>query len=141
MAVAQRTSPTQAPSAAERRPLIVYDGECIYCQNYVRLLRLREAVGPVELLDARSDDPRVKQLWQKGYDLNEGMAFLYRGTVFHGAEAVHVLATMSTSQTWFNKMNRLILSRRWLAKTIYPAMKLGRRLTLFARGRSLLEKQ
>ncbi|KAA9011069.1 DUF393 domain-containing protein [Sphingobium limneticum] len=38
--------------------IIIYDGECIFCQNYVRFFRLREAIGAVELLDARSGGNR-----------------------------------------------------------------------------------
>jgi hypothetical protein len=37
---------------SDEAALIVYDGECILCQSYARLLRLRETVGKVELLDA-----------------------------------------------------------------------------------------
>ncbi|HUG62924.1 MAG TPA: DCC1-like thiol-disulfide oxidoreductase family protein, partial [Methylomirabilota bacterium] len=77
--------------------LIIYDGECIYCQNYVRFVRLREAIGPVELLDARSGDPRVQEYWRQGYDLNEGMLFVFHGRVHHGADAIHVLAGLSGS--------------------------------------------
>jgi hypothetical protein len=64
---------------SDEAALIVYDGECILCQSYARLLRLRETVGKVELLDARSSDPRVSSYWRQGYDLNEGMLFVYRG--------------------------------------------------------------
>jgi hypothetical protein len=31
----------------------------IFCRNFARLLRLRESVAPVEVLDARSGDPRL----------------------------------------------------------------------------------
>ena len=36
---------------------IVYDGLCIYCNNYVKMLRLKDSIGSVSLIDARSDDP------------------------------------------------------------------------------------
>lgn len=118
--------------------LIVYDGECVFCQNYVRFVRLREAIGAVELLDARSADPRIKRLWQDGYDLNQGMVFVHRGRVFHGAEAVQVLASFSSSSGPFNRLNAAIFNSASMAKLLYPALKLGRRLTLKLRGRRLL---
>jgi hypothetical protein len=31
------------------------------------------------MLDARSGDPRVDQFWGQGFDLNEGMLFVYQG--------------------------------------------------------------
>ncbi|HWD59671.1 MAG TPA: DCC1-like thiol-disulfide oxidoreductase family protein [Stellaceae bacterium] len=119
--------------------LIIYDGECIFCHNYVRLLHLRETVGPVELLDARSGDPRLLHYWKEGYDLNEGMLFVYRGIVHHGSEAIYVLAGLSTSSSLANRLNRAIFSSRLLSAVLYPALKLGRRITLCLRGRAVLQ--
>lgn len=123
------------------KSLIVYDGECIFCQNYVRFFRLREAIGPVELLDARSGDPRVEALWSQGYDLDEGMVFAHRGQVFHGAEAVQVLASLSSRSGLFNRLNAAIFRSSAVARMLYPALKLGRRATLIARGRSLMRSR
>jgi predicted DCC family thiol-disulfide oxidoreductase YuxK len=118
--------------------LIVYDGECVFCQSYVRFMRLRETVGPVELLDARSGDPRVASFQRQGYDLNEGMLFVFEDRVYHGDEAVNLLAILSSSSSLFGWLNRTILSSRTAARLIYPLLKLGRRITLRLRGRSLI---
>jgi predicted DCC family thiol-disulfide oxidoreductase YuxK len=126
--------------SATEPSLIIYDGDCVFCQNYVRFLQLRKAVGPVELVDARSGDARIQGFWDAGYDLNEGMLFVHHGTVYHGSEAVHVLATLSGPSDFLNKANAFVFSHRGLARALYPAMKLGRRLTLYARGRSLMRK-
>lgn len=118
--------------------LIVYDGECIFCQNYVRFFRLRDAIGDVELLDARSGDPRVSALWAEGYDLDEGMIFIHQNQIFYGSEAIHILSTLSSKSGLFNRLNAAIFRSPTLANTVYPALKLGRRLTLKVRGRKLL---
>jgi predicted DCC family thiol-disulfide oxidoreductase YuxK len=119
---------------------IIYDGECIFCQNYVRLVRLREAIGPVRLIDARGDDPIVTEYRRKGYDLNEGMLFILDGRVYHGAEAVHQLALLtSTSSSIFNKLTGAAFSSRQVAGVAYPFLKLGRRLTLMMRGKPLIK--
>lgn len=118
--------------------LIVYDGDCVFCQSYVRFMRLRETVGVVELLDARSGDPRVASFQRQGYDLNEGMLFVLDDKVYHGDEAVNLLAILSSSSSLFGRLNRAILSNRTAARLIYPALKLGRRITLRLRGRSLI---
>lgn len=118
--------------------LIVYDGDCIYCQNYVKLVRLRETVGKVELLDARSGDPRIADFQRRGYDLNEGMLFVYKGVVHHGADAVHTMALLSSSSGLVSRLNRSLLSNRTLTRLVYPFMKAGRRATLALRGRGLI---
>ena len=122
-------------AVAEHRALIIYDGDCIFCQNYARLVKLREAVGPVELIDARSGDNRVAQYWREGYDLNEGMLFVYAGQVHYGADAVNALANLSSTSSTFNRMNRAIFSSKWTSTVLYPILKIGRRVTLFLRGR------
>lgn len=120
--------------------LIIYDGDCVFCQNYARFLRLKEAVGPVELIDARSDDPRVRDYWRQGLDLDEGMLFVHQGRVHYGSEAVHVLAGLSSEAGWFNRLNRLALSNAAAARLVYPLLKFGRAVTLVARGKGRLDR-
>jgi predicted DCC family thiol-disulfide oxidoreductase YuxK len=100
--------------------LIVYDGDCIFCQSYVRFARLRDAVGPVELLDARSGDPRVVEFQRQGFDLNEGMLFVFEDRVYHGEEAINLLAILSSSSTLFGWLNRRILSNQTAGPLAHP---------------------
>jgi predicted DCC family thiol-disulfide oxidoreductase YuxK len=126
-------------SAQQEEPAtIIFDGDCIFCQNYVKLLRLRETVGAVRLIDARSGDPLVREYQRRGYDLNKGMLFIWRGQVHHGSDAVHVLGGLSSPSTAFNRLNRAAFSSRRLSRWLYPLLKLGRRATLVARGKGLI---
>jgi predicted DCC family thiol-disulfide oxidoreductase YuxK len=125
-------------ASSEQQSLIVYDGDCVFCNNYVRLLKLKEAIGEVELLDARSKDPRVERFWREGYDLNQGMLFVHAGRIYHGDEAINVLASLSGSSTIFNRVNGVVLSNAQTARLLYPVLKLGRRFVLLVRGKKLL---
>lgn len=125
-------------AAARKHAVIIYDGDCIFCKSYTRFVRLRETVGPVELIDARSGHPMVLEYQRQGYDLNEGMLFVYKGQVYHGSDAVHALGGLSSSVSIFNRINRLVFSHRILAKALYPLLKAGRRVTLLLRGKSLI---
>ena len=127
-------------TALDHRSIIIYDGECIFCQNYVHFVRLQEAVGSVELIDARSSDPRVRRYWREGYDLNNGMLFVLRGKVYHGHEAVHILALLSQKSGILGRLNLRIFSNRTSAVMLYPLLKLGRRVTLAVRGRNVLQR-
>jgi predicted DCC family thiol-disulfide oxidoreductase YuxK len=118
--------------------LVIYDGDCVFCSNYVRFVRLQETVGPVVLVDARSADPIVGHYQRLGFDLNAGMLFVWRGVAYHGADAVYALAGLSSASTAFNRLNRAILSHRASARLLYPLLKLGRRAALMLRGKPLI---
>lgn len=114
--------------------LIIFDGACPFCRAYVRLLRLREETGAVELLSARDADPRIAQYQQQGFDLDQGMLLVMSGVVHAGADAMHVLAMCSTPVGWFNRCNRLIFSSARLSRLLYPVLRAGRRLALGLQG-------
>ena len=73
--------------------VVIYDGECPFCSSYVHLSALRKAAGSVELVDARSADPRVRDIQKRGFDLNEGMITIFNGKIYYGADAVVLLST------------------------------------------------
>lgn len=114
---------------------IFYDGECIFCQSYVRLMNLRKAAGQVELISVRSDDPRILMLEDAGYNLNNGMVVRHKGRIFYGSEAMQVL----------NRLEQLVSEPDYrpgrimhaLYKGLYPVLVLGRFITLFLLGRSM----
>lgn len=82
---------------------IIYDGECPFCTRYVKLLRLREAIGPVELIDARGKHPVLREIEQAGLDLDEGMVVKLAGRLYHRSDCLNVLALLSTRAGLFNR--------------------------------------
>ena len=119
--------------------LIIYDGACPFCTGYVALLRLRESMQ-VELLSARSADDRVDEFLALGYRLDDGMLIQLDDIVYVGADAMHQLAIISNHHGLFNRMQRFVFSRRWLAHMLYPLLRLGRRLVLILRRTPLIEQ-
>lgn len=115
--------------------VVVYDGECPFCRNYVALMALRKATASVDLVDARSDAPPVLELRRLGYDLNEGMAAIYGGNVYHGSDAVIFLSTLANERGWLGRLIALVLREPRRARLLYPIMKLGRRMTLRVLGK------
>jgi predicted DCC family thiol-disulfide oxidoreductase YuxK len=122
----------------DHKLVVVYDGECPFCKNYVRLMALRQAAGEVELVDARTQAPAVRRLVELGYDLNEGMAATYGGRVYYGSDAVTLLSSMSSERGWLGRSIALLLRDPARAHLLYPALKLGRRIVLKLLGRPLI---
>ncbi len=81
---------------------IVYDGECPFCSEYLKVLRLRDAAKTVELISARDPHPLVDEVLKLGFDLDEGMVAKVGEVYYHGADCVHILSLMSTPSGVFN---------------------------------------
>lgn len=114
---------------------VAYDGECPFCTRYVRLLRLKESVGPVSLIDARSDDPFVAEVRAQGYDLNEGFVGKYGGRFYHGADCLHLVSMLSSSSGFWNRTMAWVFRHERLARVLYPFLRAGRNTALFLLGK------
>ena len=115
--------------------VIVYDGECPFCTSYARLVTLRQAVGPVTLLDARQGGPLVSRLAAEGYDLDEGMVLFYGGQTYHGGDCLHMLALLSGGGGAANRLWAAVFRRPGTARRLYPVLRAGRNAVLRLLGR------
>ncbi|MBS9405243.1 DUF393 domain-containing protein [Halomonas sp. TRM85114] len=120
---------------------IYYDGDCPFCRRYVDLLRLREAAGEVRLISLREAPEAYRRFEAKGLDLDQGMVVEQSGRLYHGREAIHRLALMTTRVGLFNRITAAILSRHWLATLLYPLMRAVRNATLLIMGRQPLKQR
>ena len=114
---------------------VFYDGECPFCTKYVALVQLREAAGPVELVNLREDTVARARFSAQGLDTDKGMIVETSGRVLHGADAIHALSMMSSGHGTLNAVAAAIFRHQVLAKTLYPILRAGRNMTLFALGR------
>jgi predicted DCC family thiol-disulfide oxidoreductase YuxK len=117
---------------------LVYDGQCPFCSRYVQLVRLREALGQVALVDARKGGPIVEEARAAGLDLDEGMVLKLDGRFYHGADCIHTLALLSTPSSLFNRVNAAMFRSRTASRVLYPVLRAGRNAVLRLLGRSKL---
>ncbi|MEM6909837.1 MAG: DCC1-like thiol-disulfide oxidoreductase family protein [Pseudomonadota bacterium] len=108
---------------------IVYDGHCPFCSRYADYLVAKQRYPNLQLLDAREqrDHPLLKRIASEGLVLDDGMVFELEGTLYHGADAVAMLARPGS-----------LLSSNPSAHRAYPFMRAGRNLALKLIGRSKL---
>lgn len=109
---------------------ILYDGECPFCVSYVRFARLRDAVGPVELINARDHSDLVEDYARRGFLIDDGMIVELDGATYSGGEAVRVINALISD----NPLLRFLSGRR-LLKWTYPAMRAVRNLALRLLGK------
>jgi predicted DCC family thiol-disulfide oxidoreductase YuxK len=123
----------------ESQILLVYDRECPVCTAYCKALALRRLDRAFEIVNARSDHPIVREIQRLGLDLDEGFVLRIAGNYYHGAEAIHRLALVSTASGLFNRVNYWVFSSRTVSRILYPVLRLGRNMLLAVMGRKRIQ--
>lgn len=119
---------------------IYYDGECPVCARYVTMLRLSREQS-VEMVDLRNSPGEREKLEAEGYKVDNGMVVDQAGQRYAGADAVNVLALLSTPSGFLNRINRAAMSSPVAARILYPLLRMGRWLLLFVLGKELIDER
>jgi len=113
---------------------LIYDGECLICRHSAQALRIKNSVGQLQTINARTNHELVNEVEQLGYDLNEGMIVKYHEQLYYGSDAVHLLALLSSHADWFNKLNAFLFKYKTMTIVTYPVFKTMRKLLLWMRN-------
>ena len=110
----------------------VYDGECPICNLAAQSLRIREAVGPLMLVNAREETnhPLYLEIVDQKLNLDEGMVLRYGNCNYHGQNALQMMALLGSENGWYNRMNARLFKLPVIASFLYPIMKLARNTLL-----------
>ena len=109
---------------------VVYDGDCPFCRNYVRLANMRAGGAKVELVNAREKSPIALECANQGLDLDDGMVVILEGQFYHGSDAINRIALISSPSGIFNRANRWLFRHPGLSRLIYPRLRFCRNITL-----------
>lgn len=121
----------------EPQPIyLIYDMECPACDMYSRLVRVRESVGELVLVDARTDDRFMPEITAAGLDIDQGMVLKVGERLYYGADAIHALALMGSRSGVFNRINHWLFRSRMLSKVLYPLLRACRNLLLKVLGKT-----
>lgn len=116
--------------------VVVYDKQCPACDHYCKLVRIRESVGRLVLLDARAGGPVMDEITARGLDIDQGMVVKVGDALYYGTDAIHVLATMGTNRGLFNRLAYWTFRSRTVSRVLYPMLRACRNLLLKALGRT-----
>ena len=131
--------PPREKPEADDEAWIIYDGDCPFCSAYVRMVRLKESLGAVHLLNARDGGPLVDEVQARGLSLDEGMVLKWQGRFYHGADCINMLALMSTPSSAFNRLNGWLFRSPTVSRVMYPVLRAGRNAALFLLGRKKIK--
>ena len=116
--------------------LLVYDKQCPACDYYCNLVRIRESVGRLVLVDARDGGPIMDEITAAGLDIDQGMVVKVGGTLYYGSDAIHVLSLMGTNLGLFNRVTHWSFKYRPVARILYPLLRACRNLLLKFLGKT-----
>ena len=115
---------------------LIYDGKCPVCTAYSCAVGSGDEAAPaIRRIDARGGDAMVGLATAAGLDLDEGMVVSYRGKLHHGADALHLMATLAPARGLWNRVNRFMFGSRAASRLLYPLLRSGRNLLLRLLGR------
>jgi predicted DCC family thiol-disulfide oxidoreductase YuxK len=114
---------------------LIYDAQCPVCTAYSCSVGVEQDTGGLRRIDARGNDPLVLEATRAGLDLDDGMVVVHRGKLYHGADALHLMARLAPAKGLRNRLNRLLFGSRTVARLSYPLLRSGRNTLLRLLGR------
>jgi predicted DCC family thiol-disulfide oxidoreductase YuxK len=121
---------------SDKEILLVYDKECPACNRYCHMLRIRESVGHIELVDAREPSEIVDEITASGYDIDQGMVLKMGDALYYGSDAIHMLSLIGSPSGIFNRINYWAFRSKAVSKVVYPVLRFIRNLLLKILGRT-----
>ncbi|KKO48935.1 hypothetical protein VT06_09365 [Arsukibacterium sp. MJ3] len=115
--------------------MLIFDGDCPLCRNYSQAVRIRQSLGQLHLVNARNDAAMRSELQRRQLDIDQGMVLKLGDNWHHGAEAVQMLAMISSRSGLFNQFHYWLFKSPGRTKLMYPFLRACRNalLTLLAK--------
>jgi predicted DCC family thiol-disulfide oxidoreductase YuxK len=110
--------------------LLVYDKQCPACHFYCQLVRIRETVGSLRLVDARDPSAVMDEITAAGLDIDQGMVLKMGDNLYYGSDAIHMLSLIGSRSGFFNRLNYWIFRSKTVAHFLYPVLRFFRNLLL-----------
>ncbi|MGI9222525.1 MAG: DCC1-like thiol-disulfide oxidoreductase family protein [Woeseiaceae bacterium] len=110
--------------------LVVYDKQCPACDYYCTMVKIRETVGRLVLLDARDGGEIMDGITARGLDIDQGMVVIVGQELYYGSDAIHVLALMGTNRGFFNRLAYWSFRSKAVSRILYPVLRTFRNFLL-----------
>jgi hypothetical protein len=102
---------------------------------YATLTRVKTAAGELKLIDAREPSPVMDEITRRGIDIDQAMVLIVGDTLYHGGDAIHALALMSSRSGVFNRLAYWMFRSKTVSQRLYPMLRAMRNLLLKMLGK------
>lgn len=115
---------------------LLYDRECPVCDFYCQRIDVSPSVGNLVRVNARESSPLMDEITNAGLDIDAGMVLKSGDTIYHGSDAIHQLALLSSKKGLLNRLASSLFRHRRIATLLYPLLAVCRNLLLKVLRRS-----
>ncbi len=119
--------------------LLVYDRECPACNAYCQLVRIRESVGDLRIVDARENSEVMNEITTQGLDIDQGMVLKMGDQLYYGSDAIHTLALIGSRSGIFSRFNYWMFKSKTTSSILYPLLRFSRNLLLKMLGKTKID--
>ena len=113
-----------------KKILLIYDKECPACNYYCQIVKIRETVGDLVIIDARENSDVMNEITQRGLDIDQGMVLRMDDQLYYGSDAIHALALLSSRSGLFNRVNYWVFKSKTISRYLYPILRACRNMLL-----------
>jgi len=106
---------------------IYYDDECLFCNNYVKILELKKNYL-LELKSARENKAEIYELSK--LDINNGFIVFYKNDFYQGPQALQFLNTLVNKKTFLGKLHFLFKYDNIFSQNLYKLFFFLRKIVL-----------
>lgn len=124
---------------AQQPILLIYDKDCPVCRAYSQMVRIRNSVGELKLVNARENSETMREITAQGLDIDQGMVLKMGDSCYYGSDAIYMLSLLSSRQGVFNRLNYQLFKSRRVAKWLYPLLRSCRNLLLKLSGKHKID--
>jgi predicted DCC family thiol-disulfide oxidoreductase YuxK len=116
--------------------LLVYDRECPACNVYCQVVKIRESVGNLRIVDARENSEVLHEITAAGLDIDQGVVLKMGDQLYYGSDAIHTLALIGSRSGVLNRINYWVFKSKKISSILYPFLRFLRNLLLKILGKS-----
>ena len=116
--------------------LLVYDRECPACNVYCQVVKIRESVGVLRIVDARENSEVLHEITAEGLDIDQGVVLKMGDQLYYGSDAIHTLALIGSRSGILNRINYWVFKSKKISSILYPFLRFLRNLLLKILGKS-----
>jgi predicted DCC family thiol-disulfide oxidoreductase YuxK len=116
--------------------LLVYDRECPACNVYCQVVKIRESVGHLRIVDARENSEVLHEITAEGLDIDQGVVLKMGDQLYYGSDAIHTLALIGSRSGILNRINYWVFRSKTMSSILYPFLRFLRNFLLKILGKS-----